>query len=285
MDNLDNSTIKKVLIGVSAGLVAIAGIYYMTREVETREVVFDAPKETKKDIKPAEKQVVKTMPPPRNLKRTETSVPSLEKTSFGVLTKSAVLKVFDQIQKSLTIRYKEIHDQFITKRRACRDDKVAYANCAKEWHISQQKLNEDVFNHTFAQYNLEEKDIEKAIQTHREDPQIGEAMQKMTINFDKLIEETEIPESMTAEKFLEIYRTHAELKEEVAENSEAKSQLDILVIQAEVDDDLYDRFGYEDDVIRAATNKYQSEASCKEYTRRINAATKKLMDKVRANSK
>ena len=55
MDNLDNSTIKKVLIGVSAGLVAIAGIYYMTREVETREVVFDAPKETKKDIKPAEK--------------------------------------------------------------------------------------------------------------------------------------------------------------------------------------------------------------------------------------
>ena len=55
--------------------------------------------------------------------------PLLEMTN-GVLTKESLLKVFETIRTKLTARYKEIHDQFVDKRRLNRENKEEYSKCA-----------------------------------------------------------------------------------------------------------------------------------------------------------
>ena len=164
MDNLDNATIKKVLIGVSAGLVAIAGIYYMTRPIETRETVYDPPKEGQK-LKPAKKQPVSAGPPGQapqrpQMTRAQTTVkkpePKLDMAE-NKLTKESLLKVFDTIRIKLTAEYQEIHDSFISKRRANRGNKDEYAKCAQEWQFSQTNLSDKICSVVFKEFEVTEQ--------------------------------------------------------------------------------------------------------------------------------
>ena len=87
---------------------------------------------------------------------------------------------------------------------------------------------------------------------------------------------------MTLEVFEEIYKTQAELIESKAGEFEGKNMLAVVVVQAEVDDELFEKFGFEDLVIRRASSEFGTQGGCKEFTRRINAATKKMVDVVKA---
>ena len=88
-----------------------------------------------------------------------------------------------------------------------------------------------------------------------------------------IIQETAVPDSLTLERFEEIQKTQAELYENKADTSEIQSNIDAIVALSEVEDEMFDRFGFEAIVIQAASNKFGTVQSCQEFTRRISAAT------------
>jgi hypothetical protein len=132
---MDQDLVKKLVIAAGAGLIAIAGIYYMTRTVESVE------KEVEKSVSKAPPKANAANKAPVGVRQNPASnrvtadtlnsqfgappqakpAPGLEMQN-GILTKPALIQFFEHLRTSLIEQFKKATTDFMEERQKCGED-------------------------------------------------------------------------------------------------------------------------------------------------------------------
>lgn len=90
---------------------------------------------------------------------------------------------------------------------------------------------------------------------------------------------TNVPPDLTIPLFSKIIEDHATILEEKVSQIKAISPFDVVRVQTETADTLYAKYGYTENIIMAAINKYKDcpQFGVKDNITRLNNITKSLM--------
>ena len=284
MSDINSALLAKVVAAVGAGLLAIAGIYYLSQPIETREIAEEPPKKSPPRQKPSQQmRQARAQQPQRPVQEPAPARTPQRAQTFAAprktLDKAGLIEIFQRIKVKVTQNYKAIHEEFLTKRKPLfRTDKEGYKQVAKDYISKHAKLNDDSCQQVFGENNLTELEFTQSLGPHMQDEDVATAMRAIIVDFTPIIEQTPVPEELTIDIFVECQKASAELIEQKAETETIKSQIDLVVIQAEVEDEILEKYGYSGIVIQAAAKKYASDQKTKEYTRKINLVTRDLME-------
>lgn len=123
--------------------------------------------------------------------------------------------------------------------------------------------------------NLSSEDLQVAMQKFGTDSEVINAMAQMNQITTLIANAVGAPEELTPENLEEILEYQIERLQE--RKTLARTKLDIIELQTEVADLMYERFGFEADQIIAAINKYKVESTrVNDCLRRISTANNEL---------
>jgi hypothetical protein len=175
--------------------------------------------------------------------------------SQGVISEQDLLTLIDRMTESTKIKLVESNTEFMRRRQEVYEvDEQRWKQIAFEQLQFQERLLLNITGEVCTQFGINPGIFQNSCKAHASKPAIGRALEEMA---EKTLQAgVTLPESFTKEKLREVMEYICGYLEDFLTRHPATSPIDFILIKIREGDEVYRKFGYDENQIATALSTY-----------------------------